>query len=63
MVSHHPANSGSYSHCGRGDIMFLVVGEQDLTCPCLNLPLLFITKVPGQSCFHTRNIAINIAQT
>ena len=29
MVSHHPAKFGGHSHCGSGDIMFLVAEEQD----------------------------------
>ena len=30
MVSHHAAKFGSHKHCGSGDIIFLVVEEQDL---------------------------------
>ena len=41
MVSHHPANFGGHRYCGRGDIILLVVDEQDSTCSRLNLPLLF----------------------
>ena len=29
MVSDHPAKFGSHKHCGTGDMMFLVVEEQD----------------------------------
>ena len=29
MISNHPAKFGDHSHCGSGDIMFLVAEEQD----------------------------------
>ena len=32
MVRHHPVKFGGHRHCGSGDIMFLVVEEQDSTC-------------------------------
>ena len=40
MVSHHHATFGGHRHCGSGDIMFVVVEEQDSTCPRLDPPLL-----------------------
>ena len=47
MVSHQPAKISGYRHGGNGDIMFLVVEEQDSTYSCLNPPLLFIFKGHG----------------
>ena len=53
MVSNHPAKFGDHSHCGSGDIMFLVAEEENSRCcrfnPSLlfNLPLLFISKGHG----------------
>ena len=38
MVSHHPAKFGGHRHYGSGDMMFVVVEEQD---SCLDPPLLF----------------------
>ena len=38
-MSHHSAKFGVHKHCGSGDMMFVVVGGQDFTCPhyCLSL--------------------------
>ena len=47
MVSHHLAKFGSHSHCGSGDVMFLLVERQDCTCSRFNPPLLFICKRHG----------------
>ena len=47
MVSHHPAKFGGHGHCGSGDVMFLVVKDQDSTCPPFHLLLLFILRVYG----------------
>ena len=44
MITHHHAKCDGHSHCGGGDIMFLVVEEQDSTCSRLNPSLLFISK-------------------
>ena len=55
MVSHHLAKFGGHRHCGSGDVMFLVVEGQDSTCPCLNLPLLFISKAYDMACSDTLN--------
>ena len=50
MVSHHPAKFGDDRNCGSGDLMFLVVQEENSRCsrfnPLLlfNPPLLFISK-------------------
>ena len=41
MVSHHPEKFGNHSHCGSGDIMFLVAEEEESRCSRFNLPLLF----------------------
>ena len=57
LVSHHPTKLGSHKHCGSGD-MFLVVKEQDFTCPCFNPPLLFIFKARGIPCSNTWNFRI-----
>ena len=35
MVSHHPAKFGGHRHYGSGNIVFLVVEEQDPN-PCFN---------------------------
>ena len=43
MVSKQPAKFGGHRQCGSGDIMFLVIDEQDSTYSCLNPPLLFIS--------------------
>ena len=47
MVNHHPGKFGGHWHCGSGDIMFLIVPEQDCTCSSSNPPLLFISKGHG----------------
>ena len=47
MVSHHPAKFGGHRHCGSGDVMSLVVEEEDLRCSCSNPQLLFISKGHG----------------
>ena len=44
MVSHHLATFCGHSNCGSGDMMFLVVKEQDFICFRLNSTLLFISK-------------------
>ena len=44
MVSHHPATFSDHNHCCSGDILSLVVEEQDSTCSYWNLPLMFISK-------------------
>ena len=41
MVSHDPLKLGGPRYYGSGDLMFLVVEEQDFTCCRLNPPLLF----------------------
>ena len=41
MVSHDPPKLGGPRYYGSGDLMFLVVEEQDFTCCRLNPPLLF----------------------
>ena len=46
MVSHNPFKFGSPRHFGRVDMFFMVEG-QDSTCPCFDLPLLFISKGHG----------------
>ena len=43
MVSQHTAKFGSHRHCSSGDIVFLVVEEQDSTCSRLNLLFLFLS--------------------
>ena len=55
MLSHYPAKFRKHRHCGSGDMMLLMVEGHDSTCPQLNLPLLYIAKVHGMSCSHTRN--------
>ena len=47
MVSHHIAKFGGHRKCGSGDIMFLLVEEQDSTCPLLNPSVLLIAKAHG----------------
>ena len=47
MVSHHSANFGGRRNLGSGDILLLVVKEQNSICPCLNLSLVFISKAHG----------------
>ena len=46
-MSHHPAKFSGHRNCGSEDIMLLVVKEQDSIYPCLNPPLLFISKTHG----------------
>ena len=60
MVSHHSAKFGGHSHCGSGDIMFLVAEEENSRCSRFNPPLLFISeghgwKVQGISCYKLRS--------
>ena len=55
MVRHHPSKFGGNSHCGSGDIMFVVAKGQDSTCPRLDRPILFISKVHGVPCSHIQN--------
>ena len=47
MVSHHPFKFDGHEHCGSGDIIFLLVEEQDSTCSRLNLPFIFSSKRHG----------------
>ena len=44
MVSHYPAKFGDHKHCDSGDIMILVVKEQDSKCSGLNPPSIFISN-------------------
>ena len=44
MVSHHPAKYGGPRHCSSGDLMFLVVEEQDSTYCRLNSPFCLSLK-------------------
>ena len=53
MVSRHPTKFGGHRHCGSD--MFLVVGEQDLTCSLLKTLLLLIFKARCMPCSHTKN--------
>ena len=55
MVSHHPPMFSDYGQCESGDVAFSVVEEQDSICSSLSPTLLFISKAPGMSGFHTRN--------
>ena len=55
MVSHHPAKFGGHRHCGSEDMMFVVVEEQDSTCPRLDPSLMFISKEHGIPCSHRQN--------
>ena len=57
MVSHQPAKFGGHRHCGIEDT-FLVVAEQDSTCPCLNPPLLFTSEVHGMPCSHAVDLLV-----
>ena len=41
MVHHHAATFGGHRHCGSGDIMLLVVEEENSRCSRFNPPLLF----------------------
>ena len=52
MVSQNPAKFGGHSYCGIRD-MFLVVEEQDSTCPRFNPPLPLISKAHGIPCSQT----------
>ena len=56
MVGHHPAKFAAHMHSGSGDMIFLVVERQDSTCPCLNPPLLFISKAHGVSYSHPQSL-------
>ena len=56
MINHHSAKFGLHRHCGSGDMVFVVAEGQDSTCACLDPPLLFIYKVHGMPCSHTRNV-------
>ena len=49
MGSHELAKFGGshHSHCGSGDIMFLVAEEENSRCSRFNLPILFISKGHG----------------
>ena len=48
MSRYHPVMIGGHRYCGDGDIMFLMVEEQDyVECARLNLPLLFIRLSHG----------------
>ena len=53
MVSNHPAKFGGRRRCGSGD-MFVVVGGQDSTCPCLDPPLLLYLKHINAMLSHTK---------
>ena len=56
MQSYHPVKFDGHRHCGGGDIiMVLVVEEQTFTCYHFILPLLFFSKAHGMSLFHTPN--------
>ena len=41
-ASQHPVKFAGHRYCDSEDMMYLVVERQDSTCPCLDLPLLFI---------------------
>ena len=53
MKNQHTGKVGS-GNCGSGDLIVLVVEEQDSICPWLNLPLLFISKAHEIQCSHTK---------
>ena len=55
MISHHSAKFGGHRYCDSGGMMFVAVEQQDPTCPGLDPPLPFISKVHGMPCSHTRN--------
>ena len=55
MISYHPFKFSGYKHWDSGDIVFLVVGGHDSTCPYFSSPLLFICKVYGCQCLNTQN--------
>ena len=63
MVGHHFAKFGGRRRFGSEDIMFLVVEEQDFTCPSLNLLILFISKGHDMLRLNTWNIIINKTMT
>ena len=46
-ISQHHAKFFGHRHCYSGDIMFLLVEEEDSTCSRLNPALLFIPKGHG----------------
>lgn len=46
MVSHHLAKSAGHVQSGSGDLVFLVVEEQDFTC-LLKSAITLITKAHG----------------
>ena len=50
MLSYHPATFGGHRRCGSEDMIFLMVEEQDSTCPRLNPPLLFIPETYDMPC-------------
>ena len=56
MAGHYLATFGGHRHCGSGDIIFVVVEEQDSTCPRLDPPLLFISKAHGMPCSYMQNV-------
>ena len=56
-VSHHPVTFGSHGHCSRVDMIILVVGWQDSTCPHLNPPSLLISEARDMPCSHIRDIS------
>ena len=43
MACDRPSKFGKHGQCGNGDIMFLVLKEQDFTCSRLNSILLLIS--------------------
>ena len=53
MVSRHTAKFVGRRHYGKGDI-FWVVGGQDSIFSHFNLPLLFISKAHCMPCSHTQ---------
>ena len=44
MVRNYPTMSGGHRYCGSGDMVFVVIEGQDFSCPCLDPPLLLISK-------------------
>ena len=62
MISSHPVKLGDHKHCGSGDMTFLAVEVQNSPCSSLNLPILFVSKLHGISCSHTRNIRMQTWQ-
>ena len=55
-MSHQPDSFNGHGG-DRGDIMFLVVEEEDSTCSLLNLSLMFFSKADGMLCSHTHKVA------